>query len=190
MRDPTHSYGLHDDLCDTNPYMLQGAAAEAYRGQLYSKLCVPGSLLTMTTWTDAWYSGHNKAGLNQGGRNANGEQTFPFGFRPAYFNNSSSLSGKPSPDDLIEREQAAYVAGHATTTLFGRMAAAFAEAFAGPSGGTKVADVLAGRARVQVVPEADLADRLASLRVGGERSCSTLALNGLREEERPTSPTV
>jgi hypothetical protein len=94
----------------------------------------------------------------------------------------------------------AYVAGHAASTLFGRMAAAFADAFAGPAAGSKVADVLAGRARVQVVPaavaetEADtLSTRLAGMHVG--ETCLTGGMFGRRgslgeaDAERPTTPT-
>ena len=114
---------------------------------------------------------HNAAGLQAAQKNSG---STPSGFRLAFFTSpAGGLSGKLPKDrdvsasDLLAHQSArgptaaeqhhahAVVAGLATRTLFSSMGSAFISAFSGASDsldGDKVADVLAGRATLQVVP--------------------------------------
>jgi FtsZ-binding cell division protein ZapB len=162
LRKPTSSSDVQTDFFGANPYALKHSAIEDYRSVLYAKL------------------GHNVTGALHAKRDPN--NAFPVGFRPAFFSspsesNSSLLSGKAPRDESTapslataldehdQRQKASYVADLATSTVFSRLTTSFLDAFAGnrPSGSPaasrlrnlsaeKVAEVLAGKAELKVVP--------------------------------------
>jgi FtsZ-binding cell division protein ZapB len=210
LRRPTSASDVQAGFFGANPYALKHSAIEDYRSVLYAKL------------------GHNVTGALHAKHDPN--NSFPVGFRPAFFSspsesNSSLLSGKAPRDDSTvpssataldehdERQKASYVAGLATSTVFSRLATSFLDAFAGnrPSGSPaasqlrnlsadKVADVLAGKAELRVVPVNNnsldpvdsLGQNLGSLDLKGDddvssaasqRSFSEMVERALRKEQ-------
>jgi hypothetical protein len=178
LRKPTPASGndVQADFFGTNPYALKQSAMEDYRSVLYAKLGhnVAGALQAKRDPNHAFPVGFRPAFFSS-----------PTGA------NSSLLSGKapreeaaaPSLGAALEererereqRQKASYVAGLATSTVFSRLASSFVDAFAGnrPADSTtaprfkslsadKVADVLAGKAELKVVPvdSRDPVDRL------------------------------
>ncbi|GAA5896988.1 hypothetical protein JCM5296_002675 [Sporobolomyces johnsonii] len=156
-----------DDLFSTNPFFLRPDLLELQRAGLYGRLAHNAAGLAAAK-KQAGPEGEKLAQL-----------PMPNGFRPAFFASPSLSSGKPGKDlpptpsstasellafqspssashqDAESLRTSAYVASLATQTLLSRMTSAFVDAFAGkPEGmdGEKVAAVLGGRARLQVVP--------------------------------------
>lgn len=153
--------GTFDDFFETNPFWLRSEHVEEYRASLYGKLA------------------HNAAGQVAQSKGA----TLPSGWRPAFFSSPPPpYSEKPKADtasDLMASQHSpsptnAYLASLATQTLFSRMAGAFVDAFAGTPergakfNGEKVAAVLAGTSRLQVVPNgpSPAADEVDGLGLG------------------------
>ncbi|SCV69695.1 BQ2448_1089 [Microbotryum intermedium] len=159
-----------EDFFASNPYWLRPDQVEEYRGQLYGKIVNNTAGLIAA----------QKLGSTQ--PTSNSHLPMPNGFRPAFFTSSPSsarfaapsINGGKEPRDvgpssdllefqspgtaLAQQQATALVATLATQTLFSKMTSAFVEVFTGSEGGktmdaNKVADVLAGRSKVQLVPQ-------------------------------------
>jgi hypothetical protein len=168
LRKPTSGLAndVQADFFGANPYSLKHSAMEDYRSVLYAKLGhnVAGAIQAKRDPNHTFPAGFRPAFFSS-----------PSGA------NSSLLSGKAPREETAtpgfgatleecdrereQRQKASYVAGLATSTVFSRLASSFVDAFAGnpPSGSTvvprfkslsanKVADVLAGKAELKVVP--------------------------------------
>ncbi|SGY14326.1 BQ5605_C010g06142 [Microbotryum silenes-dioicae] len=159
-----------EDFFASNPYWLRPDQVEEYRGQLYGKIANNTAGLIAA----------QKLGSSQ--LTSGSHLSMPNGFRPAFFTSSPSsarfaapsMNGGKEPRDvgpssdllefqspraaLAQQQATALVATLATQTLFSKMTSAFVDAFTGSDGGktmdaNKVADVLAGRSKVQLVPQ-------------------------------------
>ncbi|ORY89760.1 hypothetical protein BCR35DRAFT_300222 [Leucosporidium creatinivorum] len=202
-----HPKGTFEDFFQSNPFWLRSDNVEEYRASLYGKLAHNAAGAQAAQKLQQANGGAPAPGqhlpLPQGFRPAffsssSSTSAPPPPYSPRRTPSSLDLGGKEekTASDLLafqspstataNNQNNAYIATLATQTLFSRMASAFVDAFAGapePSGaqrklsGEKVASVLAGTSRLQVVPNASAP--LASPALEGlELSLGSLSLGG------------
>ncbi|KAM0752984.1 hypothetical protein T439DRAFT_323600 [Meredithblackwellia eburnea MCA 4105] len=189
--------GTFESFFESNPFWLRPQNVEEYRGQLYGKVAnnMAGTAAAhkeqqSSSASSSSPSPNTHLPVPSGFRPAffTSPASGMLGYKEPRDIASTSLSSpshtwggsssadllafqSPREDQRLRDERTALVAGLATQTLFNRMAAAFVDAFAGPSAGgvptsddplgkgkgrmmssDKVASVLSGRSTLQVVP--------------------------------------
>lgn len=195
--------GTFDEFVQSTPYTLRHATVEAYRNQLWTRLAREAAYAKSapsTNGADALASGlrpkfytssaSSSSSFLPGSKllgSAAPAQSSPSMSSPA---TSSTPAASSAPEDT---SHLAFLATIATQSITSRLSAAFVEAFSTPApsfatrpssaparslDADKIASVLSGRAKVQIVPVAPAAPAAQETESALERALAGLSLGG------------